>query len=90
MRALKVGVALIMMLGALVLSSMLANTYSREVEVVEIENNVVVFEDEYQHEWEWEIEKGQTFTKGQVVRLVMDKNNTENCIKDDVIKRVVI
>ena len=90
MRALKVGVVLIIMLGTLMLSSMLANTYSREVEVVKVENNVVVFEDDYQHEWKWEIEKGQTFTEGQTVKLVMDKNNTENCIKDDVIKRVVI
>ena len=70
-------------------SSFVANNYTRECTVSEIDSNVVTFTDTNGNDWEWEIEEGQSFEMNENVKLRMNVNNTVNNVTDDVIVRVI-
>lgn len=63
-------------------------SYSREAEVVSVENNVATFEDTCGYTWEWDIETGDNLFVGKQVILKMDSCHTD-AVYDDIIKKVV-
>ena len=65
------------------------NNYTRECRVDSVENGVVTFVDTCGYKWEWELEEGETFQVNEEVKLLMNKNVTDNNITDDYIQRVV-
>ena len=61
-------------------------TYSTKATVFSVENSIVTFEDEMGNLWEYEEENGR-YTKGQIVKLIMDNNYTKE-FEDDIIIKV--
>lgn len=65
------------------------HNYTRPAEVKSVDNEVVSFVDDWGLVWEWELEEGEHFTKGEKVELKMNDNCTTKAT-DDIITRVVI
>lgn len=62
--------------------------YTREAKVVSVSNGVATFECSCGYLWDWELENGESFRKGDDVTLVMHTNYTDNTITDDVIEKI--
>lgn len=80
---------LVVIIGIGIVSSFVANNYTRECVVSEVDSNVVTFTDTNGNDWEWEIEEGQSFRVNENVKLRMNINNTVDNVTDDVIVRVI-
>jgi len=60
------------------------STYTRDVVVTKIQDNIVTTQDSQGYIWEF---YGEGYSKGQAVKLTMNNNHTDN-IEDDTIIRV--
>ena len=56
--------------------------------VIEVNNEVVAFEDAGGDVWIWELEKGESFEVGQIVTIVFDDLGNNNIYDDEIIKVV--
>ena len=59
--------------------------YTREVTVVNINNQEIIVSDNYNNLWAF---YGTNYVKGQKIKVVMYNNNTDSIITDDEIVRV--
>lgn len=90
MKKVKSILAVIILVGVFCGASYLDNHYTRKnCEVVNVENGIVTFEDSMGHYWEWEIEENEYFEIGDFVDLKMHTNNSNACIYDDEILKIV-
>lgn len=64
------------------------HNYTREATVYAIVDDVVTFEDNTGHLWNWVMEEGEYFTEGETVKLKMFDNYTMSDREDDIIKKV--
>ena len=72
-----------------ILINRIETRYTRNAKVNSIEKNVITFEDETGHFWEWEKEEDEKDYKiKEKVVLKMHTNNTDNKVEDDIIIRV--
>lgn len=63
------------------------SSYTRDAEVLYIEDGIATFEDTCGFTWDWEVETGDNLYVGKQVVLHMDSMHTDT-ITDDVIKEV--
>ena len=77
---------IIVIIIALIFCNIIATTYVREARVIKVSDNNVQVIDKTGEYWEF---KGTDFAIDDKVKLVMNDNNTDNIIKDDIIKRVI-
>ena len=76
---------IIIIIIALIFCNIIATTYVREARVIKVGDSIQVI-DKTGECWEF---KGTNFAIDDKVKLVMNDNNTDNIIKDDIIKRVI-
>lgn len=74
--------AVICFIGCVGLENTIKTTYTREVQVIGIDNNITIVEDESGHLWELETDE---LKQGQKVILIMNNNNTDGTVTDDAI-----
>lgn len=60
------------------------STYTRDVVVTKIQDNIITTQDNQGYVWEF---YGEGYSKGQAIKLTMSDNHTSN-IEDDTIIRV--
>lgn len=77
---------IIVIIIALIFCNIIATTYIREVRVIKVSGDNVQVVDKTGECWEF---KGTNFSIDDKVKLVMNDNNTDDTIKDDIIKRVI-
>lgn len=86
------GVAIVAVISVAIIGAVkmydLTQHYERYATVESVENGVVTFLDTKYNTWEWEMEEGESFRKGQKVVLKMSENWTESFIEDDIIEAV--
>jgi hypothetical protein len=56
--------------------------------VIEINDEVVAFEDASGDVWVWELEKNESFEVGQIVTIVFDDLGNDDIYDDEIIKVV--
>lgn len=61
--------------------------YSKLATCTSSHDSIYTFTDNSGNEWEWEREKGEIFTVGNVYRLIMDDNHSSS-IHDDWIYKI--
>ena len=82
-----VGIVLVVLLSiAFVVVSTSSANYTKEVEVVEVENDVVTIVDNQGMEYSF---FGDGFKVGDTITVEMNINHTEQTRKDDTVKRVI-
>lgn len=77
---------IIIIIIALIFCNIIATTYVREARVIKVSGDSIQAIDKTDEYWEF---KGTNFAIDDKVKLVMNDNNTDNIIKDDIIKRVI-
>lgn len=82
-----VGIVLVVLLSiAFVVVSTSSANYTKEVEVVEVENDVVTIVDNQGMEYSF---FGDGFEVGETITVEMNINHTEQTREDDTVKRVI-
>lgn len=82
-----VGIVLVVLIGiAFVVGSTVTSNYTKDVEVVKVENDVVTIVDNQGMEYSF---FGEGFEVGETITVEMNINHTEQTREDDVIKRVI-
>lgn len=76
----------IAMVGMMALGLHMSNTYTRDVVIDSIENNIVTFIDTTGNMWEWEAREGETYKEGQEVKLIMNNMDTTDITDDTIVK----
>lgn len=66
---------------------MYENSYSIDAKVSNVQGETVTFVDSTDNLWMWTLEEGESYTKGEEVKLYFNDNNTD-VRYDDVITKV--
>ena len=86
MNKMKKIVITIAMVSMMTLGLHMSNTYTREVVVDSIENNIVTFIDTTGNMWEWEAREDENYKEGQEVKLIMNNMDTTDITDDTIVK----